>query len=111
MLPFVDNKQIRMCNPLKLREYIASGTPIVTTDFNALNGYRKYLQVADKITPFYQAILLANAEITPIVNFDKIDNISDLIAITKIKQTRKESVKNESWESRANDVQHYLLKC
>jgi glycosyltransferase involved in cell wall biosynthesis len=111
MLPFVDNKQIRMCNPLKLREYIASGTPIVTTDFNALNGYRKYLQVADKFTPFYQAILLANAEITPIVNFDKLDNISDLIAITKIKQTRKESVKNESWESRANDVQHYLLKC
>jgi len=111
ILPFVDNKQIQMCNPLKLREYLASGTPIVTTDFNALNGYRKYLQVANETTPFYQAILLANAEVTPMVNFDNLDNISDLLALTQVKQTRKACVANESWESRARDVQQYLLRC
>jgi len=111
ILPFVDNKQIQMCNPLKLREYLASGTPIVTTDFNALNGYRKYLQVATKNNPFYQAILLANAEVTPAVDFDKLDNISDLIAITQVKSTRKACVINESWESRAKDVQRYLVMC
>jgi len=111
ILPFVDNKQIQMCNPLKLREYLASGTPIVTTDFNALNGYRKYLQVATKNNPFYQAILLANAEVTPAVDFDKLDNISDLIAMTQVKSTRKACVINESWESRAKDVQRYLVMC
>jgi len=111
ILPFVNNKQIQMCNPLKLREYLASGTPIVTTDFNALNGYRKYLQVANKANPFYQAILLANAEVTPLVNFDRLDNISDLLAITQVKQTRKSCVVNESWESRAKEVQRYLLMC
>jgi len=111
ILPFVDNKQIQMCNPLKLREYLASGTPIVTTDFNALNGYRKYLQIADSAKPFYQAILLANAEIVPAINFNKIDTIDDLLAITNIKQLRKEAVIDESWESRALDVQHYLLTC
>jgi len=111
ILPFVNNKQIQMCNPLKLREYLASGTPIVTTDFNALNGYRKYLQIADSAKPFYQAILLANAEIVPAVNFDKLDSIDDLIAITNIKQSRKEAVMDESWESRASDVQRYLLAC
>jgi glycosyltransferase involved in cell wall biosynthesis len=111
ILPFVNNKQIQMCNPLKLREYLASGTPIVTTDFNALNGYRKYLQVANSTTPFYQAILLANAEIVPAVNFNKLDNIDDLVAITNIKKSRKEAVINESWESRALDVQNFLLTC
>ncbi|KGJ86542.1 glycosyltransferase [Colwellia psychrerythraea] len=111
ILPFVNNKQIQMCNPLKLREYLASGTPIVTTDFNALNGYRKYLQIADAAKPFYQAILLANAEIVPAINFDKLENISDLLAITQIKQSRKNSVIDESWESRAMAVQRYLLMC
>ncbi|MCP4987949.1 MAG: glycosyltransferase family 1 protein [Colwellia sp.] len=111
ILPFVENKQIQMCNPLKLREYLASGTPIVTTDFNALNGYRKYVQVADKAKPFYQAILLANAEITPAIDLDKINSINDLSCATQIKETRKACVINESWESRAKDIQQYLLKC
>ena len=111
MLPFVDNKQIQMCNPLKLREYLASGTPIVTTDFNALKGYRKHLQISNKTKPFHQAILLANAEITPAVNFDKLEEMSDLLDITEIKTTRKSSVINESWESRAMDVQRCLFMC
>ena len=111
ILPFINNKQIQMCNPLKLREYLASGTPIVTTDFNALNGYRKYLQIANANKPFYQAILLANAEITTAVNFDKLDNISDLLTITQVKQTRKALVIDESWESRAMAVQRYLAMC
>lgn len=111
MLPFVNNKQIQMCNPLKLREYLASGTPIATTDFNALKGYRKHLQVANKANPFYQAILLANAEITPAINFDKLENMSDLLAITQAKKYRKKSVIDESWESRAMDIQHYLIMC
>jgi hypothetical protein len=94
-----------------LREYLASGTPIVTTEFNALNGYREHLQVASESKPFYQAILLANAEITSAVNFDKLDTISDLLALTQVKKYRKASVIDESWESRAMDVQRYLLRC
>jgi len=76
-----------------------------------LNGYRKYLQIASSTKPFYQAILLANAEVTPIVNFNKLETMSDLIAITQVKKIRKASVINESWEKRASDVQRYLLMC
>ena len=100
-----------MCNPLKLREYIASGTPIVTTDFNAVNQYRNHLQIADQKTPLYKAILLANAEITNAVRFDKVDMMSDVIAMTKIKEIRQASVKTESWEKRAMDIQRYLTIC
>jgi len=111
ILPFVDNKQIQMCNPLKLREYLASGTPVVTTDFNALKNYRAHLQVATGKKPFHQAILFANAEITPTVNFNEIDNINDVLQLTQLQKNRKSSVMGESWEKRANDVHHYLMMC
>ncbi|OED56072.1 glycosyl transferase [Aliivibrio fischeri] len=39
LLPFVDNEQIRACNPLKLLEYLATGTPIISTSFPALAPY------------------------------------------------------------------------
>lgn len=111
MLPFIDNKQIQMCNPLKLREYLASGTPIVTTNFNALNGYRKYLQIASQSHSFHHAILFAYAEITSAVNFEEINTIQDLIQLTQIKNQRKASVYYESWQQRASDVQQYLCRC
>ena len=40
LLPFKDCEQIRACNPLKLREYMAAGKPIVSTNFPALQPYR-----------------------------------------------------------------------
>jgi len=111
MLPFLNNKQIQMCNPLKLREYIASGTPVVTTDFNAVQDYRKFVQIVDQRTSLYKAILLASAEITPSVNFENLHLISDLSTITKVKNFRQTLVVKESWERRAMDIQRYLFMC
>jgi glycosyltransferase involved in cell wall biosynthesis len=111
MLPFKNNKQIQMCNPLKLREYLASGTPVVSTDFNALRGYRDYIQVSNKDRPFKDAILLASADILPTVNFDKVNSIADVVSLTKSRSIRQSSVINESWESRALDLQIYLSMC
>ena len=39
LVPFLDTPQIRACNPLKLREYLAAGRPVVTTDFPAMRPY------------------------------------------------------------------------
>ncbi|CAH1205287.1 Glycosyltransferase SypN [Vibrio harveyi] len=44
-LPFVDNAQIQACNPLKLLEYLATGTPVISTGFPALKPYRHMLHV------------------------------------------------------------------
>ncbi len=43
LLPFVDNEQIRACSPLKLMEYLATGTPIVTTPFPSLVPYQEHV--------------------------------------------------------------------
>lgn len=46
MMPFYDTEQIRHCNPLKLREYLAIGTPIVATQFPATIPYAKLINFA-----------------------------------------------------------------
>jgi len=111
ILPFKDNKQIQMCNPLKLREYLASGTPIVATNFNALDDYRTHIQVTDQHKSFHQAIVFANANIVDAVNFDKIEKFNDLLPLINCKANRMQSVIHESWQSRADKVQYYLSSC
>ncbi len=111
ILPFKDNKQIKMCNPLKLREYLASGTPIVSTNFNALDDYRTHIQVTSQHKPFHQAIALANANIVDVANFNNIEALDDLLPLIFCKENRMKSVIHESWESRAEKVQYYLSSC
>jgi glycosyltransferase involved in cell wall biosynthesis len=109
LLPFKDNKQIQMCNPLKLREYLASGTPIVSTHFNALDEYKSHVTITNNKKDICQAILLANAEVSESMNFNKINDIDALLALTSIKDKREKSVINESWQRRANQIDRYLL--
>ncbi|MGB1319359.1 MAG: glycosyltransferase [Vibrio gallaecicus] len=47
LLPFVDNEQIRACSPLKLMEYLAAQTPIISTPFPALNTYQGYVSTVN----------------------------------------------------------------
>jgi len=111
LLPFKDNKQIQMCNPLKLREYIASGTPIVSTNFNALEEYKQHVMVVNDKRDICRAILLADAEISESTSFNNINNINDLLALASSKKNRTKSVIKESWQHRASQVERYLLQC
>jgi glycosyltransferase involved in cell wall biosynthesis len=89
LLPFRDTPQIRACNPLKLREYLAAGSPIATTDFPALGAYRRHVCVARDPSDFADAILRAND-----------DNLANF--------ARRASVAAESWDARARSVHHLL---
>jgi glycosyltransferase involved in cell wall biosynthesis len=46
IIPFLDTPQIRACNPLKLREYLAAGKPVVATPFPALAPYAAGVRTA-----------------------------------------------------------------
>ncbi|MEL7386031.1 MAG: glycosyltransferase, partial [Pseudomonadota bacterium] len=48
-LPFVDNAQIQACNPLKLLEYLATGTPVISTPFPALKPYQHMLHIVTNV--------------------------------------------------------------
>lgn len=62
LIPFVDNAQIRASNPLKLREYLAAGRPIVATPFPALMPYAEHVSVATTADGFADALLVANSD-------------------------------------------------
>lgn len=86
LMPFKDTAQIRACNPLKLREYLAAGTPIVTTEFPALNPYRQHVSIEKH--PDRYALLIKRA----------------LREGSTWRANRQKAVSGESWQSKANDI-------
>lgn len=86
MLPFRSNKQIEACNPLKLREYLASGTPIATTSFPAVREYANIVAIQAPREPFSRVILRADTQ-------------------QHAKAQRQETVAVESWQHRAAQLE------
>lgn len=61
MLPFLRNEQIKACNPLKLKEYLAVGTPVVATRFPVASEFEEIVMVADNHSQFIHRVALALA--------------------------------------------------
>src|SRR5690606_25451344 len=47
IMPWNRSEWIRACNPVKLKEYLAVGRPVVSTSFAELARYEGYVEVAD----------------------------------------------------------------
>jgi glycosyltransferase involved in cell wall biosynthesis len=88
LLPFRDNEQIRACNPLKLREYLASGRPIVSTEFPALDGYRHLIDCVASANEMTDAIRQ--------------------YAISSFRPEFVEAVSSDDWTSRAEQLSNWL---
>ncbi|HUS95518.1 MAG TPA: glycosyltransferase, partial [Hyphomicrobiaceae bacterium] len=56
IMPWNTSEWIKACNPIKLKEYLATGRPIVTSDFQALDGWRDIVRVATGAEAFAEAI-------------------------------------------------------
>ncbi len=91
LLPFADTAMVRAMNPLKLREYLAAGTPIATTDFPALAPYRDLVCLRQGDGPFADVIRQAQAD-------------------TARNGERKASMQSESWRARAQQASDALAR-
>ena len=56
VMPWLDNDWIRYANPIKLKEYLALGLPVVTTRFAEADRYRDLIAIADSPDDFVAAI-------------------------------------------------------
>lgn len=94
LLPFVDNAQIRSCNPLKLKEYLAAGRPIVCTDFPAVETYRGLVQVANNSDAMVEALI----------------NSQYLQYLPAFTGVLRSLVEHKSWQARATQLSSWLEK-
>ncbi len=92
IMPWRRTRWIDVCNPIKLKEYLALGKPVVSTPFAELNKYHDVVYEAETPSAFIKCIKKAISEDSP-----------ELI------NKRREKVKNSSWDSKAELVMNELL--
>ena len=94
LIPFLDNKQIRACNPLKLREYLAIGHPIISTKYPAVLPFKECIYIADTKQQMFEqlnsALVLTKSE------------------LTRLNVKSRRMVKSATWEARCNFVTSLL---
>jgi len=93
LIPVVTNELIRNFNPLKLREYLAMGLPVVTAEFPELSDFKEYIYSSDSHAQFEKDIIKALKE----------DSVEKRLK-------RAESVADSSWENRYKNVRSIVLK-
>jgi GT2 family glycosyltransferase/glycosyltransferase involved in cell wall biosynthesis len=83
IMPWVDTPWIHRSNPIKLKEYLALGLPVVSMEFAELDGYRDRVRTATDPAAFVAAIR-ESLEFGPLLEPDKL----------------RDSVLDYSWRSR-----------
>ena len=94
LIPFLPTPQIIASNPLKLREYLAAGSPIVATPFPALDPYRHHITVAGTPEAFIEGLRQAETA----------------VADDAARAARQAAVASETWAARAEEARLALEK-
>ena len=93
LLPLRQSRWADAVNPLKLKEYLAMGKPVVSTPFPQLQEYSDIIYEAKTPQAFAACIKRAISEDNP----ELIDK-------------RRDKVKDSSWDSKAELVMNELLE-
>ncbi len=95
LLPFKQETLNPACNPLQLKEYLASGTAIASTSFPSAKLYADIIAVQKSKEPFFQVILRA---------YKQANNSGG----------RQERIASDTWQNRSFQVEslisHFLKK-
>jgi glycosyltransferase involved in cell wall biosynthesis len=89
IMPWNQNEWIKACNPVKLKEYLAVGRPVVSTDFAELAQYEGLVRRARDSASFVEQIRLALLERPNVA-------------------LMRQRVASETWEAKAQAVLSHL---
>lgn len=98
LLPFVDNEQIRACNPLKLLEYLAAGTPIISTDFPALTPYKSAIHTVNSVAEFNTSLNL--------IQQDWLKHNTKELSKRTLQQAKL--IRPQTWQAKAKQLDAWL---
>lgn len=88
LIPHRHDGFTKACNPLKLREYMATGTPIISTRIPAVEEYAEYVRIIDDADDFIQAL--------------------DVVANEKKQHDLAENIIQHDWTYRAKSVKQII---
>ena len=91
IIPFLRNEFNRRCNPVKLKEYLALGFPIVATRLPAYEGLEDVMCVASDHSGFLAQLDLALSDANP-----------------EASSARRQRVEDDSWDNKARRVEGLL---
>jgi glycosyltransferase involved in cell wall biosynthesis len=93
MMPWNMSRWIQFCNPVKIKEYLALGKPIVSTYYPEIEPYSDIVYVARNYETFVSCISEALKERDP----------------NKV-QERRERVRNETWDNKVKQIKAAIEK-
>jgi glycosyltransferase involved in cell wall biosynthesis len=93
IMPWNRNKWIQFCNPVKIKEYLALGKPVVSTYYPEIEPYSDIVYIAQDNDAFVFRILEALEERDP----------------AKAEERRKR-VHNETWDSKVEQIIDFINK-
>jgi len=90
MMPWNLNRWIQYCNPVKAKEYLAIGNPIVTMYYPEVEPYNDLMYIAHTYQDFMTQIRLALAE------------------DSQLREKRRRAVVEETWDSKAQQIIQFI---
>ena len=87
LMPYKRNRQVENANPLKLREYLATGKPIVSVSTPEVDRFSDYIEIANTPGEYLKAIERALSSDTP-----------------ERAAARSDSVRMSSWDARVAET-------
>lgn len=87
IIPFVVNELTRNVNPIKLREYLSAGLPVVSTPLPEVQSYGHLCEIAGGVDAFVAACERAVQTDTP-----------------ELRRQRSQAMAGETWEAKVDEV-------
>jgi glycosyltransferase involved in cell wall biosynthesis len=87
IIPFVLNELTHHVNPIKLREYLSAGLPVVSTPLPEVMHHAEHASIAKEPQEFVAALERAVAEDTP-----------------ALRRRRSERMRKEAWEHKVAEI-------